>query len=303
MRSRAEGDPPPHFPPNKTNNSVCTGGKRCCDFASSVKIVGSVEMTGEMLWFKESASHARSGPSMSAVRLFQTISLAFIAMAVSVTFAMADDRGPKVDTTQPTPVVYPAAAQRAGEEGTVVVRVYVNEWGRPQDANIAKSSGYMDLDTAAIETALNWHFVPAIRGGSTASDWAAVQVVYKLPSASGGAPSSEEKSYDYDYAKNCIAPAVPSVPDGAAATKEQMDESHTAVVKFLAASDSYQQCLRRYIGGREDMAFFAKTTVPSWIVKQIDSQVAANQRQKEAVGKDYNDAMERFHAEGASPNK
>ena len=107
-----------------------------------------------------------------------------VAVAASLgwtTSSFADDRAPKVDTTQPTPVVYPRGAQTAGEEGTVVVRVYVNENGRPTKADIGKSSGFADLDTAAVETAMNWLYVPAIRGGATSSDWASVQVVYKLP--------------------------------------------------------------------------------------------------------------------------
>jgi protein TonB len=93
----------------------------------------------------------------------------------------ASNTNPKVDTTKPTPVVYPENAQRAGEEGTVVVGVYVTESGRVTRANVAKSSGYTDLDNAAIETAMRWHFVPAIHSGKVAADWASVQVVYKLP--------------------------------------------------------------------------------------------------------------------------
>ncbi len=93
------------------------------------------------------------------------------------------DTGPKVDTTKPTPVVYPTTAQQAGEEGTVVLGVYVDDSGKAVKVDVAKSSGYGDLDNAAVETAFNWHYVPAIRGGETASDWARVQVVYKLPEA------------------------------------------------------------------------------------------------------------------------
>ena len=126
---------------------------------------------------------------MSPVKPFCIAAFAVLAVGNSVTVALADDRAPKVDTSQPTPVVYPPAAQRAGEEGTVIVRVFVSESGRPQRANIAKSSGFEDLDTAAIETTMNWRFVPAIRGGSTVSDWASVQVVYKLPE-SQQAPAS-----------------------------------------------------------------------------------------------------------------
>jgi TonB family protein len=99
--------------------------------------------------------------------------------------AFAADVPPRVDTSKPTNVVYPESAQRAGEEGAVIVRVYVSSSGRPMKADIAQSSGFDDLDDAALETALNWHYVPALRDGDTASDWATVQVVYKLPTAEG----------------------------------------------------------------------------------------------------------------------
>lgn len=102
-------------------------------------------------------------------------------MLLSAGAASADDHSPKVDTSQPTPVVYPLTAQTAGEEGTVVLRVRVNDDGRPAQADVARSSGYPDLDNAAVETALNWRYVPAVRDGAVTADWAAVQVVYKLP--------------------------------------------------------------------------------------------------------------------------
>ncbi|HEX3652541.1 MAG TPA: energy transducer TonB [Rhizomicrobium sp.] len=112
----------------------------------------------------------------------------FTSFLMSLGPALAD-ASPKVDTTKPTPVVYPQVSQRAGEEGTVVLAVYVNDSGQAEKVDIAKSSGYGDLDTAAVETAFNWHYVPAVRGGETASDWARVQVVYKLPTSEQQAPA------------------------------------------------------------------------------------------------------------------
>jgi len=107
--------------------------------------------------------------------------LAVAGLGVSATAASAGDRHPEVDTARPTPVVYPKVAQRWGEEGTVLVSVYVNEFGHPVKVGVARSSGYVDLDNAAVDTVMNWHFVPAIRDGAIASDWARVQVIYKLP--------------------------------------------------------------------------------------------------------------------------
>ena len=113
---------------------------------------------------------------------FACTGLSVAALVLSAASALAGDGPPKVDTSQPAPVVYPETAQRAGEEGTVVVSVYVTDSGKPQRFNIEKSSGYEDLDTAAMETAMNWHYVPAIRGGEATSDWGNFQIVYKLPS-------------------------------------------------------------------------------------------------------------------------
>lgn len=125
-------------------------------------------------------------------RMFSPLPAAVAAAltVMSATGAFADDRAPKVDTSKPTAVVYPPNAQRAGEEGTVVVRVHVDEAGRPTDAAVARSCGHPDLDTAAIETALNWRYVPAIRGGAVRDDWAVVQVVYKLPDGQQPAASA-----------------------------------------------------------------------------------------------------------------
>jgi protein TonB len=107
---------------------------------------------------------------------------AVIAVAASLPAKVAlADRAPAVDDTHPMTIVYPVSAQRAGEEGTVVLRVYVSDLGRPQNVKVAQSSGHPDLDNAAVESALGARYVPAIEGGATTSDWATVQIVYKLP--------------------------------------------------------------------------------------------------------------------------
>lgn len=88
---------------------------------------------------------------------------------------------PHVDTTKPTPVVYPKESQRAGEEGSVVLRVYVDTYGKSSKLTVAKSSGFKDLDNGAVETAVNWHFIPATRNGEIVGDWMMLKIDYKLP--------------------------------------------------------------------------------------------------------------------------
>jgi len=86
----------------------------------------------------------------------------------------------RVDPSQPAPVIYPTDAQTIGEQGNVVINVHITSAGRPSDVKLARSSGYRDLDTAALQTVLNWHYLPAVRDGDTVSDWTQVNVVYKL---------------------------------------------------------------------------------------------------------------------------
>jgi protein TonB len=95
--------------------------------------------------------------------------------------AVAADTPPRVDMTQPQPQEYPDAAQLNGEEGTVLVDVYVRPNGRAGKVRVAQSSGFNDLDNAAVESVLNWRFVPATRDGDLVSDWSAVKIVYQLP--------------------------------------------------------------------------------------------------------------------------
>lgn len=97
--------------------------------------------------------------------------------------ALAADSAPHVDLTQPHTQLYPQSAQVSGEQGTVLVQVYVSPNGRVAKYSVSQSSGFGDLDNAALESVLNWRFVPAMRDGDPVSDWAVVKVVYQLPQA------------------------------------------------------------------------------------------------------------------------
>jgi protein TonB len=96
--------------------------------------------------------------------------------------AFAGDTPAHVDSSQPNmQPIYPDSARAAGEQGTVLIDVMVHASGRPGQYRVAQSSGFGDLDAAALETVLNWKYVPATRDGDTVSDWASVKVVYELP--------------------------------------------------------------------------------------------------------------------------
>ena len=78
------------------------------------------------------------------------------------------------------PPAYPLESRQMGEEGRVVLRVFVNEAGLPQDIQVRSSSGFDRLDVTAQETVRRWRFVPARRGDSAIGAWVLVPMTFKL---------------------------------------------------------------------------------------------------------------------------
>jgi protein TonB len=83
---------------------------------------------------------------------------------------------------QPPEPEYPALSRRLGEEGKAVLRVLVNERGRPERAEIEVSSGAPRLDEAARRAALRAVFKPHIEDGRPVSVYAIVPIRFQLDS-------------------------------------------------------------------------------------------------------------------------
>lgn len=75
---------------------------------------------------------------------------------------------------------YPLAARRAGEQGTVTLRVLVTRDGLPARVDVEKSSGSAHLDRAALEAVRAWRFAPARLGPEPVESWLLVPVVFRL---------------------------------------------------------------------------------------------------------------------------
>lgn len=75
---------------------------------------------------------------------------------------------------------YPSASRRLGEEGKVMLRVFVDTEGRAGQIEIETGSGFARLDRAAREAVGRWKFVPARRGSETVGAWVLVPVVFSL---------------------------------------------------------------------------------------------------------------------------
>jgi protein TonB len=121
---------------------------------------------------------------MSNVRSRRILQASWMCVAsiFATSAALASETPARIDDSRPHPQPpYPDSAQTYGEQGAVLVDVYVHPNGRAGRVRISKSSGFEDLDNAAIEGVLGWRFVPATRDGDSVSDWTTVKVVFQLP--------------------------------------------------------------------------------------------------------------------------
>jgi TonB family protein len=75
---------------------------------------------------------------------------------------------------------YPERARREGWEGTVLLRVLVDQKGRTKWVELNQSSGFGILDRAAIETVKGWRFQPARSGENAVESWVKVPIVFRL---------------------------------------------------------------------------------------------------------------------------
>jgi protein TonB len=75
---------------------------------------------------------------------------------------------------------YPAASKRQGEQGTVVLRVFVTAAGDAKQVSLKTSSGFSRLDRAALETVKSWKFVPAKRDDNAVDAWVLVPIKFSL---------------------------------------------------------------------------------------------------------------------------
>ena len=81
---------------------------------------------------------------------------------------------------QNTSPPYPRKARRLGHEGTVMLKVLINEKGRVDDLTVLKSSGHTVLDRAALSAVRKWLFEPGTEGGIKKKMWVKIPVRFDL---------------------------------------------------------------------------------------------------------------------------
>lgn len=78
------------------------------------------------------------------------------------------------------PPDYPPQSRTLEEEGVVKLKVRVSTEGRALTVEMAKSSGFKRLDTAALEAVRQWRFVPAKQDGQAVEDTVIVPLRFTL---------------------------------------------------------------------------------------------------------------------------
>lgn len=100
------------------------------------------------------------------------------------------DRDDPPVALDPEPLVeYPAALYRQGVEGTVTLRLFVDEKGLvvKESTQVAESSGYPAFDSAAVAGVPKMHFAPAQRDGRPVAMTFSQPVHFRKPGAGGTA--------------------------------------------------------------------------------------------------------------------
>lgn len=75
---------------------------------------------------------------------------------------------------------YPERARQNKEEGDIALSALVTAQGKVLDVKIEKSTGFRELDRAAIVAVARCTFVPASKDGSAVESWTTVHYSWKL---------------------------------------------------------------------------------------------------------------------------
>ena len=101
--------------------------------------------------------------------------LAIAALGLLSLSAMAAEKQATLDPKTPCSIEYPKASLMNEEKGTVVMSLKLAPDGKVLESKLTKSSGFKNLDKAALSSITKCHFVPP--GGET---WASMEYVWKL---------------------------------------------------------------------------------------------------------------------------
>lgn len=80
----------------------------------------------------------------------------------------------------PAPPKYPTVARKRGQQGTVWLEIWLDEWGKQSKLSIMQSSGTRVLDKAALKAVSDWRFKPHLINGQGIASRVRIPVEFAL---------------------------------------------------------------------------------------------------------------------------
>lgn len=108
-----------------------------------------------------------------------SVSTAAGARAVPESLPIVPPRTDAAHLNNPPPE-YPTLSRRVGEQGRVLLNVYILADGSVGQIELRQTSGYERLDKAAVDTVRNWRYVPAHRGSEAIAYWYIQPITFSL---------------------------------------------------------------------------------------------------------------------------
>ncbi|OCL28109.1 hypothetical protein U472_02645 [Orenia metallireducens] len=75
---------------------------------------------------------------------------------------------------------YPKKLRRRGIEGRVLLKILIDDKGRVEEVQLAKSSGYTEFDVAAKEVVKKWEFNPTKKDNMGIYSWVMIPISFRL---------------------------------------------------------------------------------------------------------------------------
>jgi len=120
-------------------------------------------------------------PIKVAITALAVTTFAVEAIGPATAALASGTRVASIDYAFAPPPPYPATALRHGAEGTVWLRIEVDESGTPVRVSVERSSGHHALDSSArLHVLKRWRFQPARLDGQAVRGIALVPVVFRL---------------------------------------------------------------------------------------------------------------------------
>lgn len=109
-------------------------------------------------------------------------------------------------------------------------------------------------------------------------------------------PAWTRASFERD---SCVAPAMPSLPDGASAKREAIVAAMGAVKRYGEASDAFQRCIVDYLALRRAQAAKSGKVLPAWFAVLENHRILAAENSKERGQALMRSSIEAFNAFGS----